>query len=820
MEKSLKRLEELLTIFERQNQNDFYEIEIIKNLEIAIDITSKDYDNYLSNMPLFLHLLEKHNVTSPAFTVSSFFDRLNRLIDIDEVYYLDTEALSTDIEDNVSEKYMSLLTLRNKNEPIRISKYCYDFSSLTGSEISQIIGLLITKIQSDSRYTNWSTETVNEIHFLLVGLRQLLVVSNNQELFYYVVNIFLDRLATSEFLQTGRDIAEEILLSSFNDSCPELGLFCCYRFYSNSNNIHAALLYANFALQKILKNGKVSSKLLGEFIWQSMRFFRNIDMYEYVEEVFEISRKIDIEPYLQRSIMHVRFTALLFKKTPELPDIVLDYLNKEREVLLSAAEYEAAPWLTLIYNIQALYNNVDFEKDDLRFYRSIFESVLPTGAIDKELAVINGSSELKKYFKESLFKLLQTRSELDFVYDNKKALTFAGKMIEECIGSQDFEGFLLAMTVKSDYSLLFKSKNSSGINGNQLEDYRTGLFDFYNTASNIDELLQIDQQTCVTWLAQSSRYLYELQFVNHNFMLSRCEGWEQGKFSDLIASEFIASLEFNDIMVDKNGTRRMSPEEYFEQSESIRNMLLFNMISVPKNINSLLLVRDMSVSSFPHNLYLNKDGDFIGLKIPVTNIMSTEWFINCDKSYKLKSNYTKSIWNPTDSGDVPLNFLQSKIEDALIDNDFIICNTLNISTPLSSNVNIVCSHGGKDISIEQFFSQNENRTYQIDKIIGRGDILILLVCHSGSMTAELFRNSVSSLIKRFIHKGYKSVIAPFWALDITILEYWLPEFLLKFNKGCDVSTSVFLANKKVSEIYPHPAAWACMHIYGNPYLSL
>lgn len=46
--------------------------------------------------------------------------------------------------------------------------------------------------------------------------------------------------------------------------------------------------------------------------------------------------------------------------------------------------------------------------------------------------------------------------------------------------------------------------------------------------------------------------------------------------------------------------------------------------------------------------------------------------------------------------------------------------------------------------------------------------------------------------------------------------YWLPEFLNSLDAGLPISQAMFNANMKVYEKYPTPAAWACLHLYGDP----
>jgi CHAT domain-containing protein len=102
----------------------------------------------------------------------------------------------------------------------------------------------------------------------------------------------------------------------------------------------------------------------------------------------------------------------------------------------------------------------------------------------------------------------------------------------------------------------------------------------------------------------------------------------------------------------------------------------------------------------------------------------------------------------------------------------------------------------------------------------RGNILILFVCHSGSMKKALFREKILSLAKVFFNKGYRAVIAPFWSLHISVPPVWLPAFLTSLKGEMAVSEAVFSANSKVYETNKNPGAWACLHLYGDPYLKV
>ena len=183
--------------------------------------------------------------------------------------------------------------------------------------------------------------------------------------------------------------------------------------------------------------------------------------------------------------------------------------------------------------------------------------------------------------------------------------------------------------------------------------------------------------------------------------------------------------------------------------------------------------------------------------------------------------YSKAIWIPTEGGDLRLNMLFRSLEKTLKSNNFKVYNTIITDEPCNSNINIICSHGDKDIAKNQLLHPNREISISNKRtIISTGDVLIFFVCHSGSYAKGFLNNDMSSLVKTYIKKGYKAVIAPFWALHIDLPKIWLPEFLISLNNGCNIDKAVFKANQVVRANYPTIAAWGSMHLYGCPTLSV
>ncbi len=452
---------------------------------------------------------------------------------------------------------------------------------------------------------------------------------------------------------------------------------------------------------------------------------------------------------------------------------------------------------------------------------NIFETIVPQENVKKQKTIIEGQSpELKEYLKASLVNLNETRNVKDFVYDNESALKISNRLVEYCIDNEDSAGFLLAMLLKSDYSILFKPKESQELAPLILPDADIETLDIlYENKDALIKSLAIEKNTAMAWLAFSEGKLYQLTLINDEYIYSRLSSWSYAKFKGLINSNYIVDFSFDDTIKDRGTVRQLYPEEYAKQEKDVINMLSDNTIFLPSVTTSLCIVKDMELSRYPHNLYLDGHGELIAKKIPVTNVLSTEWLLSVRSEYLVKRNYSKSIWIPTDSSDFAISYLYGNIEDTINQNSFSIFQSVKLDQPLSSDINIVCSHGGENISEVQVVSQKTSKTGDLNTIVGRGRILIFFVCYSGSMKAEFFRNNVTSLIKTFISKGYSAVIAPFWALDVTVPKYWLPEFLKSFETGDTLDKAVYKANMKVNEKYPTPAAWACLHLYGNPLIK-
>jgi len=799
----------------------------------------RDYDTYRHHIASFLNVLEQIGITAMGLSGEIFFVVYPGVVAIKNTKKPDLAFMERRVDDATLQKLNDILQVTHAaDKQVRIHDFELNTSSFTVAEAESVASLYIHRLQNESKKMVWSVEEVNKLSLDLAVLRKALLVCNNIESFYHAVGIFLDRLSSSEHYQLGRDMCEEFLMCSFLDGVPELGFFCSFRFYSISKNAQAALVYANLTLCATRDKGArgaISTRFIRELVWQSMKMFRSLNLAPFAIKVYEERPELVYESeYERHSLDQTYFTVLLSYKAPELPYKIYDYLNQERESIFDGGPHEAMPWLATLYNIRRLYSEKPEQLQLLDYYINILEHIAPAEMKKRVKSIVEGDRQnLREYLLASLQQLYRTRSIDDFVYDNDQALTFSGRLIPSSVAEQDASSFLLAMVVRSDFSVLFQSTSAEDAVPiiPQQQAPVEPMYRRYVEEAALPSIFAITPQEEITWLALVEGALYQLNLANAEYSFHKPASWENALYRHSVHQELFAGLGFDTTIKDRRGgVRQVFPEEHEQAEQELVAELSYATLNISPDKRALLVVKDMELAGYPHNLFLDPDGQFIHRERAITNIVSSEWFIANAGKQKLAADYSKSIWIPVASGDVPLSTLYSRIEEALIAHAFTVSEEVELAEPLRADLNIVCSHGASDISETQIVSQTllsedfeqatEHFTFNLDNVVGKGKVLIFFVCHSGSTRSEYFKNSISSLVKRYLREGYSAVIAPAWALHVYVPGIWLPVFLQSLQNGHNISTSMFNANMAVREVYPTPAAWACLHLYGDPHLTL
>ncbi len=787
--------------------------------EISVDYAT--YKKFIANL---LNILEKNDQTSIVILIDSYFSYYQSLLEVKTLQKIDESVLTGPSSDDIIKKifaaYRQSITYGQR---IRLSEFSFDKSSLTNEDKLSIISFLTTVLQENTKKLEWDNDTVQNILMYLPVLRDLLKEQGNSFSFFILTAMVIDRLSSSEYFQPARDFAEEINCTSYIDGKPYLGFFNSFRCYSNNSSVIPALLYGNLSVISAINSKEpIPEKFVKEIIWQGIKYFRNVSLFPWVREIYHsIPKHIVFSGHEKRSLTHSYFLSLLLVGDPNLPSLALDFLHENREVIFTGGINDATPWLLTLYNMKRIYPDADFSPTGLGHYLSTLEFIVPAELVSEQKAIIQGDLiPLKTLLKNSLVKLNETRSVTDVVHDNEYALKIADRIVGKASEKNDAEAILLAMIVKADYSFVFIEKARQGTSEVKIPNKDQRSFEsIYGSESEMFRALTKIGGYSFIWMFTAERRWYFLLISEKGFSTEHLPGWNQELFQELVNSGFFSQFTFDDTIKTKYEVRSVLPEEHVQHSGQLRGRFLFTKIT--KDIQEpLLAVMDIRLAGFPHNLLLDSSGDFIYHKRPICNILSTEWYLRYANNTTISKEFSKAIWIPTEGGDFTLAQLHSKLESKLSEYKISVTQALNPRNPISSELNIISSHGSDDIALKQVIYPDENPRMNLDTYLGQGKVLILFVCHSGSLKATPFKNSISSIVKQYISKGYSAVIAPFWSLHINIPPIWLPVFIQSLEEGDEIIEAVFKANSEVHKHYPTFAAWLCMHLYGDPHIRV
>jgi hypothetical protein len=506
-----------------------------------------------------------------------------------------------------------------------------------------------------------------------------------------------------------------------------------------------------------------------------------------------------------------------------LPVELADYLHKYRERILRQGEHGAIPWYITLIQVKEMYLNENVSC--LEPYIQLFDTVIvDKSKIMHQLNLIKRQN-LTYELKREYIKLQKTRSTSDFANDANNATLIAKRLLNNAFEEKSFSYYWLAMLFRSDFGYIFPEKKCPSLKTPIVttDDIKEDTSVIYDDIENLRTIMMVEPSDEIIWLGRGEDSIFNLSLYKNSFSFSE-ENWCWEHLNNLKKSNSFF-FKFDTTAKDKNGIYQKSLEEFEYDYCAVKEMIDDVKLDFLEEACRLLIVKDMELSFFPHHLFLDSQGkQFIGEIKPTANIISTEVLIDTNFDEQIEKKYSCSFWCPLDCeqghDDLALQQLFCNIESYMTTKGFFIQKTLYPQIILSSEINIVCAHGANDISDEQCFYVNDTPIKDLDKIIGEGKLLILFICYSGSMQVSAYQNSVHSLIKKYIRKGYASIIAPMWSLPIDILPIWIAKFFEVFDNCGFVIDAVYEANMSVKQKYADPAAWACLHLFGNPYMKI
>jgi hypothetical protein len=706
------------------------------------------------------------------------------------------------------------------NPEVRLSSLTMPPIDIPEERLSSLLSIIIDVVQIDSASLQWSREDITHTIILLAIIRDLSIRNGRLYLFYALNAVVVERMNVAEEYQLSRDFGEEVFLTSLIDGQAEWGYFNLFKVFNGQLNINVAFIYANACLAALRRRSSVPDLLFKLFHFSLQRLYRNTGFKDEESYLYKTMLSgMSLDEFERFDITNTHIMTLASHKDQSAISIVYDYLVNNREFIFQR-KHIAVPLLNTVYHVINIFGD-SVAVDELSPYVSVLESVVGNPDAERLRALVRGeSSHLKDIYIDQLSALADTRNAEDFVSEVRRPLVTANHLIKFGFEQQDIDAFLLGMILKSDRTWVFKTKRSATLQRISSEPRHHNEIDstqLRNYGEYLKKELALSEEEACLWLTVRDGELFYLALTRGGFLdITILRNWPISAMNDWLAQEF-KDLSFDETVKRGNQVFPYLEEDQWEDLRKLEQTLGFAKLQAP-NAGTLFVIKDMLMSAMPHNLIMDLDGTFISRKSRLCCLPSAEWLIMSRENDKhLPKDFMVELWIPTDGGDFTLNLLWSRLSDTVRDYDIGVSTTEVPAKPLSGDINVLSAHGLANISsFHALFTRSAASIINLERVIGSGTVLILFVCHSGSAEKDIFRQKLLSLVKTMIGSGYQAVVAPFWAMHISIPPLWLPEFLAQMRNGATVSEAVFVANERVYEQNKNPGAWGCMHFYGNP----
>jgi hypothetical protein len=599
--------------------------------------------------------------------------------------------------------------------------------------------------------------------------------------------------------------------------------------------VYEALICGCILVTSLQSDQEIDEYLNIELIYNLLRLYRNLDLFDLVDEVFSVSKNLELSDYDRHKIDLAYYYSYL--KRPDVNQHriyeIVDYFKKYYSGIEGFGIRSVWPWLHFFYNLHRLCTVLDiYPIIKIQECITTLESTIEPSKVRKSRARIFGEGDkTKDLFVESLLRSFETRYLSSFISEIQRLEVFALALLSEALISKNLDEILLASFVLNDQKLGFQFYAIPDRSETSFRD-RYQLIDFRlnNIAKYILEGILIGPKKTLIWLFEISKSVHFLKIdPDKNFQIQHIASWDLTAMRSWIKN--LQLFYFNSKEDEFNNPTKAYHYEYHEQLDDFNR--LFNYfkgfeIDLSDDVDEILIITNLTLSSFPLNLLTNKT-NFWGRSIPVSNVLSFDFALNYCTPEKISKNYSISAWVPYDDGEPIISWGYDLLLPILSASNAIIHTGTYPSAKIETDINVFLAHGVKDQAGFKAIYSNEKEHKYVDRpeaLFGKGKIALLFICNSGFSSEDYFTNSVVSLAQEIILLGYQTVVAPLWPFDVTMAPLWLKTFLNSIDNEFSVSEAVWLANDglsrydaQTSSIYLSPSGCLAMHLFGNPYLA-
>ena len=730
-------------------------------------------------------------------------------------------------EDNAKKADMLLIMALNKVPKLYLfSEPLPGIADELGSQDRQLLATYCQHmISTFAVKTNWQEDSVKSVMTILAVEYTICFQDGVMDLFFNSAMSVISRLNSSMFRQQARDLTETVLVIGHREHLEEYAYITASSAYIDASNPLEALLYLTIALAYIERKYRVIPKRMGyDIIWIVLKILRETKRIkgDEIEYLLTFCDSIGCNAYERLSVYYTALCARAFEGDESAVGDIITYLKANDDDIRSFIKRAALPLFTLFKSIHELYDHLDLS--ELAPYEEMVTEELEIEGNELYVDFFDDDNkELANHLRKIMLRLSSSRYAANFPHDSIIAQKLARKVVELSLKEEDPEMFLLAMMVRADFTFVKQEHEIAPFTVLKIRDVEIKKdAQPYISVSELKDYLKTTHEDIMVWIGLGTNQLCRLMLLNDMFCMDTLGKRDNEDFQKTL-QQIIPSLQYRSDYVTAKGDRfDKTAKELQEEEEYLLEMLKHYRFSLPSVAGRVLLVKDMELEPYPHQLFVDdRTDEFIGKSRPTANVISTELLIKTNRSeLQIPLNFSKSFWIPVSSGEITFSGIKDHLEDTLLKYQFHVVEDSMPKKPLSSDLNIVCAHGGKNISESEWFYANSQPIIDTGKIVGPGKILVLLVCHSGSAVYKDYDGAVRTFIKKYVRMGYKSIIAPMWSLPTDILPLWISTFMDRLSCGEYIIDSVFHANMAVKDRFIAPSAWACLHLFGNPYLHV
>jgi len=694
--------------------------------------------------------------------------------------------------------------------------------TLTYEERRILASCITDVIQGYGVKSQWNEDEFQNAVFFCNILYPLCKKDNVMELLFHAYGNVLDRLNTSGYSQHARDLAEGLLIIGYNEGLLAEAYFSACRAYTGAHNVVAGLWFYYITLLEINKKGKsVSSRFAFDIYWQYLKICRTFGIYPSgdIDAVTKQFEKLPQNQYDRMSFYHTMFTARLMARedTEKLVDDVTSFLDENREPYFRNLDHGSMPWITLILSMQELRPNDNYA--GLMPYVMAAKSAAAKEGNEMLFDLLEGKN-LRKHLKEAQYKLQDTRNRSDYSMDNHMAMILAKKLLQQGYETGDVTDFLMSMSTKTDFSMvlptkdidtLYKRFDVQDVDGDELSS-------MYHSPEFVVDAMCADDNDAIYWIGRGKEAFFYMMLEGQTYRMAGEIDVRRNRAKEA-AVEHISSLRYEREIKEPGKTVYVkSATELEEEGVQLAKALKDFSIEISGTAKRLIFIKDIEIATYPHNLFIDKEtGAFVSGCKPCCNALSSEVLFKTNTLEPLPKDFKKSFWIPYGRDEFTFDMIYGKLEDVVQRHGISVQNIISSDYPLAGDLTLLCAHGATDISKTEVFYVDDKPLLDTLDFVGRGKVAIMFICHSGSITQSVFDSAMHTMVRRLILKGYSSVVAPMWSQPTDIITPWLNTFLESLEAGEYIIDAVFKANMRVKELFIAPSAWACLHLFGNPY---